>query len=232
MVDGCFEGGAHELVVVDGHGPGAVDPENLDDRVWLSRGRHEPVWPCGLDASFDAIAFVGQHVKAGTPYSFLTHTQSFNYVDLSINGISIGEYGQVALCTMELNVPAILACGEEALAAEAQALTPGVVTAAVKRGVLPDGLDHLDGEAYGRAKLGAIHCSPPRARTLIRKAALDATKKLKEAPNSFHYPKLGPPYVRIARFRKDGDIPAHTARDEHSDSITALMNMPFTRIDS
>lgn len=98
-------------------------------------------------SSFTALAFVGQHAKAGAPCSHITHTQWFNYIDLTINGISIGEYGQLALCAMELGVPTIFACGEKALAEEAEKLTPGVVTVVVKRGILPDGLEHLDTDA-------------------------------------------------------------------------------------
>lgn len=226
-VDGLLDGGAEEILVVDGHGPGGIDPEILHERADLMRGRSEKTWPWSLDASFDGVAFVGQHAKAGTPYSHLTHTQSHRYVDLSINGISIGEYGQIALCAMELGVPTIFACGEKALAEEAEALTPGVVTVAVKRGLLPDGLDHLDMEAYAKAKLSAVHVSPKRARKMIRERAARAVEKLRASPESFTYPEITPPYVRAIRFRKTGDIPAYETRDEHPDSIIGLMNMPI-----
>jgi D-amino peptidase len=226
-VDGLIAGGAGEILVVDGHGPGGIDPEILHESVNLRRGRSDKTWPWSLDASFDGVAFVGQHAKAGTPYSQLTHTQSMRYVDLSVNGISIGEYGQIALCAMELGVPTILACGEKALAEEAEALTPGVVTVAVKRGLLPDGLDHLDMEAYAKAKLSAVHVSPKRARKMIREGALRATEKLRASPESFTYPEITPPYVRTIRFRKAGDVPAYETRDEHPESIIGLMNMPI-----
>jgi D-amino peptidase len=173
---------------------------------------------------------VGQHAKAGTPYSHITHTQWFGFADLAVNGVSIGEYGQFALCAMELGVPTILTCGEEAFAREAEALTPGVVTVSVKRGLLPDGLDDLDAEAYGKAKLSAVHLAPARARQLIRAGALKAIRKLKTKPRGFGYPKLKPPYVRTARFRKRGDQPAYRTRDEHPTSIIALMNLPYTRV--
>ena len=230
-VAGLLEGGATEVVVADGHGAGGIDPELLDERAQLLRGPTHPVWPFGLDESYDGIGWVGQHAKAGTPYSHITHTQWFNYIDLAVNGISIGEYGQLALCAMELGVPSILACGEQAFAEEAAALTPGVVTAAVKRGLLPDGLDHLSVDEYRRAKLGAIHLSPRRARMLIRDGAARAARLLRAEPQSFRYPTLAPPYVRTARFRSAGDAPPHSARDEHPSSIIALMNMPFTRVE-
>ena len=224
-IQGFFEGGAREIVVVDGHGCGGIDPELMDERASLMRGHCESVWPWGLDQTFDALAFVGQHAKAGTAWSHITHTQGFQYIDLAINDISIGEYGQLALCAIELKVPTILACGEQALADEAEALTPGVVTVAVKRGLLHDGLAHLDAESYAKAKLSAIHCAPKRARALICEGARKAIGILKDQPSTFTYPEMQPPYVRTVSFRKSGDTPAHEDRAEHPDSIIALMNM-------
>jgi len=223
-VDGLFAGGAAEVVVVDGHGAGGLDPEQLDERAWLERGCHQPVWPWGLDKTFAGLGFVGQHAKAGTPFSHITHTQSFDMVDLQLNGLSLGEYGQLALCAMEVGVPTILACGEKAFVEEAEALTPGVVTAWGKRGLLPDGLDHLDRDQYARAKLSAIHRSPRVARRLIREAAEQAVRKLRREPGAFRYPELHPPYTLTARFRKVGDRPAREAREEHPSSLIALMN--------
>lgn len=223
-VDGLYAGGAEEIVVVDGHGAGGLDPELLDERAQLQRGRLHTGWPCGLDASFAGICWVGQHAKAGTDYSHITHTQSFHYIDIAVNGISIGEYGQLALCAMELGVPAILACGEKALTIEAQALTPGVVTVAVKEGLLPDTFDDLDAQSYGRAKLSARHLAPKRARQLIREGAQRAAVKVREEPDSFGYPDIRPPFVCVTRFRADGDAPPHDHRTEHPDSFIGLMN--------
>ena len=224
-VQGFCDEGVKEVVVVDGHGAGGIDPELLDERAMLTRGAPRPAWPWGLDRSFAGLAFVGQHAKAGTPYSQITHTQWFNYIDLAINGISIGEYGQLALCARELGVPTILACGEKALAQEAEALTPGVVTVAVKEGLLADGLDHLDTDQYRRAKLSATHIAPKRVRSLIRDAARRAVRRLRDDPASFRYPELRPPYTRVARFRANAGQPAHEARAEHPQSVIALMNM-------
>jgi D-amino peptidase len=223
-IDGLCAGGATEVIVVDAHGAGGIDPELLDERAVLVRGVRRPTWPWGLDASYDGLAFVGQHAKAGTPYSHITHTQWFDVVDLVLNGISIGEYGQMALCAMELGVPTILACGEKALTEEAEALTPGVVTAWGKVGLLPDGLDHLDMDAYRKAKLSATHCSPAVTRRRIREAAEHAARKLAKDPGTFRYPPLKPPYTMEARFRKIGDRPAREGREEHPHSIIALMN--------
>lgn len=114
------ESGADVIYVNDSHGPGAINVKLLDSRVQILRGWPPGPWPLGLDSSFDAIAWVGQHTKVGTVNSHLAHTQGFSYLDLSINGISIGEFGQLAMCASELGVRAIFAAGEQALALEAK----------------------------------------------------------------------------------------------------------------
>ena len=226
-IEGFIAAGAEEIVVVDGHGFGGIDPEILHESALLLRGESEHKFPWGLDASFDGLAFVGQHAKAGTPYSHITHTQWFNYIDLSVNGISIGEYGQLALCAMELGIPTLLACGEEMLCKEAESLTPGVITVSGKQGLLPDGLDHLDTDAYQQAKLSAIHKSPKRVRKLIRKGAEAALHKLKQDPDGYAYPTLTRPYTRTIRFRKNGNTAPYETSDEHLDSLIQLINLPI-----
>ena len=223
-VAGLCAGGATEVVVVDGHGAGGIDPEMLDARAMLLRGWGANPYPFGLDATFDGMACVGQHAKAGTPFSHITHTGWFDVVDVAINGVSVGEYGEWALCGMELGVPFILACGEEAFAREAEALTPGVVTAAVKRGTMPDGLDQMDENEYRKAKLGALHLAPVAARRLIRAAAAKAARRLKTRPGSFHHTGLKPPYRCITRFRREGNKPARTVERRHPSSIIGLLN--------
>ena len=212
-------GGAEEILVVDGHGAGGIDPETLDERALLLRGRGENVWPWGLDGTFAGLAFVGQHAKAGTPFSHITHTQWFNRIELRLNGISIGEYGQLALCAMELGVPTILACGEEALCREAEALTPGVIAVSGKRGLLPDGLDDLDTQSYRKAKLSAVHKAPKCVRALIGEGARAALQKLKQNPGAFRTQRLTPPFTRTIRFRKNGNTAPYETTDEHVDSI-------------
>ena len=228
-IEGLFEGGATEVLVQDGHGQGGIDPELLEPRASLQRGWLRPCWPFGLDRTFDGLTFVGQHAKAGTPRSHITHTEWFDRIDTSVNGISVGEYGTLALCAMELGVPTILACGERALAEEAEELTPGVVAVAVKHGLLPDGLDELDVHEYRQAKLSAVHLSPQKARELIRDGAVRAMERLKEAPASFKYPEVHPPYVRVDRFRKTDAFPPHVSEVKCDSGIIDLINMPPIR---
>jgi len=225
-IEGFFAGGATEIVVADGHGYGGVNGLLLDPRAELMRG-----WPTGypllLDSSYDALAFVGQHAKAGTPLAHLAHTQSFHYLDLTINGVSIGEFGQVAMCASELGVRTILLTGDHAATLEAQALVPGIETAEVKRGTTPGQGDELPHDAYGRRNLGAIHLHPERARSAIRAAAERAVRRM--ATEEFGLIPLKPPYERVARFRSDADRPATIARETHPTSVIALLNLPYDR---
>ncbi|MHB9023789.1 MAG: M55 family metallopeptidase [Armatimonadota bacterium] len=224
-VDGLLAGGATDVAVVDGHGAGGIEPALLDPRAqvlnWKTGG---PPYPFGLDSTFDGCCCVGQHAKAGTEYSHITHTGWFNVIDIRVNGISIGEYGEMALCAQELGVPCILACGEEALCREAEALTLGVVTVPVKWGLLPDGLDDLDTDQYRAAKLDARHLPPRTARRRIRAGALAAVTRLRDDPASFHVPAMHPPYEAIQRTRQWGDRPPATDHWSHPGSLIALFN--------
>lgn len=77
---------------------------------------------------------------------------------------------------------------EKALCRETEALTPGVVTVAGKRGLLPDELDDLDPEAYTHAKLSAIQLAPVAIHALIRAGATTALRRLIQDPQQFRYP--------------------------------------------
>jgi len=225
-IDGFFEGGAKEILVVDGHGPGGINIKLLDPRVDYLRGWGEGPWPFMLDESFDAVAWVGQHAKAGTEYAHLAHTQSTAYLDLSINGISIGELGQLAMCASELGVRSIFASGDEALTKEAKALIPGIETVAVKRGIRPGKGDDLIKEEYARFTSSAIHIHPLRARQLIREGTLRAIRRARK--EEFGIIPLKPPFERVAKFRGTKDNPQKTiSRETHPTSVIALMNMPF-----
>jgi D-amino peptidase len=226
-VEGFFSGGAQYVMVADGHGAGAIDIERLDARVEYARGwPAERPWPFGLDASFNGIAWVGQHAKASSEYAHLCHTQSFRYIDLSVNGVSIGEFGQFALCGSELGVPAFFGAGDLAFTHEAEALVPDIVTCAVKRGVTPGtGEDCTDTE-YRDRNAGAVHIPPERARAMIRKAAEAAAWKLKKSPPPLI--PLKPPFERVAILRpeKRGE-PKVIARETHPASVIEVMGLPM-----
>jgi D-amino peptidase len=224
-VEGFFDGGAAEILVCDGHGPGAIDARLLDPRCELLRGWAEGPWPLCLDESFDALAFVGQHAKAGTEYGHLAHTQWLGCLDLTINGVSIGEFGQLAMCASELGVRTIFGSGDAAFAAEAKALVPGIEAVAVKRGVKPGTGDDLTEEEYERFTSSAIHLHPSRACQMVREGALRAIRRARA--EDFGIIPLQPPFERVMKARPSEDRPHKTiSRATHPTSVIAAMNAP------
>jgi len=223
-IDGLFEGGATEMLVADGHGPGAVNIHQLDPRVEYMRGWGDGPWPLMLDDTFDALVFVGQHAKSGTPYAHLAHTQSTGYLDLSINGVSIGEFGQLSMCASELGIRTIFGSGDLAFTKEAQALVTGIETVAVKRGLRSGTGGNLTREEYASYTGSAIHTNPIKSRRLIREGALRAIIRAKN--EDFGIIDLNPPYERVTKFRPSSENKNWTiSRETHQSSVSAVMNM-------
>ncbi|MBN1675950.1 MAG: M55 family metallopeptidase [Kiritimatiellae bacterium] len=226
-VAGFFEAGAEYVLVSEGHGPGLIDILRLDPRAVLQRGPGTSR-PAGIDANFDAIAFVGMHAKSRTPFSHLTHTTSSHVLEVSINGVAVGEFGQYALCANEYGARAIFAAGEQALAEEAQALVPGIETAAVKRGTVPGRGDECTFEQYRKHPLGALHLHPQKARALIRAGAKKAVERA--GTEDFGIVRIEPPYTRICVFRGTDENPQRTfTLQKHDSSIVDLLRMPAER---
>lgn len=220
-VEGFRAGGIDEFQVIDGHGWGGIDIRTINDHVEYARGWPDR-WPFGLDQSFDAVAWVGQHAKAGTEKAHLAHTQNFSYVDLSVNGVSIGEFGQFAFCAAELGIPSIFGSGDEAFTKEAAALIPGIETAAVKRGVTSGAGEECNAEQYRMRNTGAVHIPPGRACRLISAGARRASERFVDG--EFKVVRLDPPYESVTRLREDGDQPRREVRRSHPTSFVGVMN--------
>ena len=138
-VAGCFDAGAREVRVMDGHGRNrnrGFIQEKLDRRatsVWLSS--HDPTRLEGMDETVDAVAMIGQHPMAGTLHGFLDHTQfPKELCRFLINGQEHGELSQQAVYSGHFGVPVVFASGDEALCEEARRLLPDITTTATKEG--------------------------------------------------------------------------------------------------
>lgn len=138
-IAGCFDAGATEVRVWDGHGrnrQSAFTRVPLDPRASLRK--LEPAVPLrfgGLDESVTGVMMVGQHAMAGTVNGFLDHTQiPKELCRFRINGDEHGEMSQFALFTGAFGVPLLHVSGDEALCTEAHRLFPWVATTATKRG--------------------------------------------------------------------------------------------------
>ncbi len=228
-VEGFIAGGATEILVADGHGYGGIRPEILHPAAELARN-----WPAGnaypfsLDSRrFDFVASIGQHPKAGTVGGHLCHTGSMLVRDESINGLSIGEFGELALCAGELDSRVIFASGCEAFTREAQALLPGIETVAVKRGLQTLPGNHLPEKAYARHNAAAIHLSPEEARRRIRAGSQRALERSRR--ETFGRVSLQAPFRRVTILRSNDLFPPRTRIDEHPSSVIALLNQsgPF-----
>jgi len=226
-IEGFFSAGATEIVVADGHGYGGINILALDRRARYQRGFIG--YPVGMEDDFQALAYIGQHPKAGTSHGHICHTGDFNVIDYSVNGVSIGEFGQGVLCAQELGVVPIFGAGDEAFCAEAKALVPGIGTVAVKRGLTPGEGREADYDAYARRNLAAVHIQPQEARRLIREGAESALRRFLSDPASFHPTELRAPYHARVEYRKKGDVPAHVDEWSHADSLIGLFNMPYQK---
>jgi D-amino peptidase len=152
----------------------------------------------------------------------LAHTQNFGYVDLSVNGISIGECGQFAFCAAELGIPAIFGSGGQAFADEARALIPGIETVVVKRGVTSGKGEECTMDEYRARNTGAVHLVPQRARALITAGAAKAAEWFKRG--EFKVRTIEPPYESVTILRPDCEHDRRELGKSHEFSFVALMN--------
>ena len=221
-IEGALEAGATEFLVVDGHGHGAIDPQQLHPAARLLTGR--PMgYPFGCDRSFDAAFVVGQHAKANTDGGHLAHSGSFGTQDHVLNGRSLGELGINLLFASYFGVPTVLVTGDQACCEEAVDLVPETETVAVKEGLkrgAPAGLTAEEARRYNGA---AIHLHPQVARQRIREGARRAIERRTGIPRFW----VEPPYelVRSFRRRDDGTVPPPTVQ-RGDDLIAVLTSKP------
>jgi D-amino peptidase len=137
VVRGLRDAGASEILVLDGHGSGAVLPDLMVSGAKYVVGSHREKLLWGLDESFDGLVMLGCHAMMGTPDGVLNHTQSSRSENRYwYNGVESGELAQVAAMAGHYSVPPIMVTGDEATCREArQFFGPDCVTVAVKKGI-------------------------------------------------------------------------------------------------
>ncbi len=137
--EGAVEGGATDIRVKDAHGSGRnVFAERLPECTRVIRGwsGHPLMMVQEIDESFDALAMVGYHARAGSDGNPLAHTMSSSKIALmSLNGEPISEFRLHAWAGAMYGVPTIFVSGDEALCEEVRALEPAIVTVPVLRGI-------------------------------------------------------------------------------------------------
>lgn len=136
VVRGLRDGGATEIVILDGHGSQAMIPHLMEPGAKYITGKPRPL-ASGLDESFAGIVQFGAHAMMGTPDGVLNHTQSSRSENRYwYNGVESGELVQAALIGGHFGVPTIMVTGDVATCREAtRFFGPDCVTVAVKEGI-------------------------------------------------------------------------------------------------
>jgi D-amino peptidase len=221
-IQGALDAGATDFLVVDGHGHGAIDPQQLHPAARLLTGR--PMgYPFACDSTFAAAFIVGQHAKANTDGGHLAHSGSFSTDDHVLNGRSLGELGPNMLFAAYFGVPTLLVTGDLACCEEATALVPAIETVSVKEGLKRGAPPDLTAEEARRYNGAAIHLHPQVARDRIREGARRALTRRADIPRFW----IEPPYelLRSHRRREDGTVPPTTVQ-RGDDLIKVLTSKP------
>ncbi len=140
-IDAAFEHGAADVVVNDSHWlMRNLRAEDLRDGVSLIIGDKPLSMTQGIGEDgapgFDAAAFIGYHAGAGHATGVIAHTySSATIVEIRANGVAHNEAGLNAIRLGHHGVPVVLVAGDDALAAEVEALLPWAERVVVKRGL-------------------------------------------------------------------------------------------------
>ncbi len=134
-IDGARAAGATEILVSDSHGNGEnLLIERFPKDVQIVRSWPRPLAMMeGIDASFDAVLFVGYHASTTNPQGVRAHTMSSaTLADVRLNGVSVLEAGLNAAIAGHFHVPVAMISGDDAAVKEAQALLGPIEGAVVK----------------------------------------------------------------------------------------------------
>ncbi|MFN2484998.1 MAG: M55 family metallopeptidase [Candidatus Limnocylindria bacterium] len=168
-IEACLEAGATEVVVNDSHWRMRnLRAEELHPAARLIVGA-KPMSMCqGIEAGFDAAAFIGYHAGAGHPTGIIGHTYSSEAVmAVRVKNVPHNEAGINALVLAKHGVPVVLVAGDDALAEEIEQLLPWAERVVVKR-------------ALGERVTESL--SPKRAQEQIRDRLGAALGRLEEMP--------------------------------------------------
>ena len=207
LVDGALEGGATDVIVLDGHGSGGISIEHIhhEARVIFGRPRGS-VWEMGL--TFDAQFLYGHHAMDNTPEGVLCHSWSSRSIaNCWLNDELIGEIGLNAAHAGEVGVPTVFVSGDRAAVDEARRYVPEIESVVVKEGL---------------SRTGALTLSPTKARDLIQEGACKAMGRIGEiAPYT-----IPPPYTFVTEFQAATSAESKSRRpdvervDTHTVKIT------------
>ena len=134
-IEGAKAAGATEFLVSDSHGNGQnLLIERFPKDVQVVRSWPRPLAMMqGIDASYDAVLFVGYHSSTTYTEGVRAHTMSSaTLADVRLNGVSVPEAGLNAAIAGHYKVPVAMISGDDAAVKEAQALLGPIEGAVVK----------------------------------------------------------------------------------------------------
>jgi D-amino peptidase len=169
-IDGALAGGATEVVCNDSHGAmNNLNPADLHGRAAYIAGRHKPWYMMeGLDASFDAVFFVGYHGSISGESSVLSHTYNPSVISrVTLNGVECGESGINGLVALGHDVPVTLITGDQVTFAEAEPFFKQAEQVVVKGSI---------------TRFAAAQAHPEQAREMINTAAEAAVRRIGSVP--------------------------------------------------
>ena len=136
----CFEAGATEVVVRDGHGGGtSILWNELGPHIRLVQGQTPGKRFYGIEGS-DGVILLGYHAMAGTRNALLEHSYTSKDIqNLWLNGKRVGEFAVDTAIAGDYDIPVIMTSGCDKLCAEASAFLPSVVTCEVKKSTSQQG---------------------------------------------------------------------------------------------
>ena len=164
-VEALFAGGATEVIVADLHDSGrSLSTETIDPRAQLLQGPDEGIpATLGLDSSYSALIFIGQHAMAGAKDGVISHSYGFEIQNIWVNNQIVGEIGARTMLAGYLEIPVIMLAGDAAACKELQELVPHAECAAVKTGF---------------SRTGGISLSDQAAYSLIGEKVRHAVERL------------------------------------------------------
>jgi D-amino peptidase len=174
-IEGAVAARATAILVNDAHSVMRnLPPAALASRASYLSGRFKPLYMMeGLDASYDAIVFLGYHAAMATP-GVLSHTYNPRAIsNVRLNGLSTGEAGLNALVAQHHDVPIAAITGDQYVGPEAAPFCPDIAVIEVKRSI---------------SRYAAEHLHPTVAREKLRDGVASALKSAR---------RLSPPSIAL-----------------------------------
>jgi len=136
--EGALQAGAAEIWVKDSHDSARnMMPCRLPQEARLIRGwsGHPFLTLQELDNTFQAVALIGYHSRAGSGTSPLAHSYTGKVTSIKLNDQDVSEFLIDAYTCAYIGVPLIFLSGDKGICDEAEGFNPQIFTVAVKQGV-------------------------------------------------------------------------------------------------